>query len=69
MTTQPLEVKSSAMTALPVLADSLSLYMAEVRKFPLLSIDEEQELGLKVYERGDKDAARRLVTSNLRFVV
>lgn len=57
------------MTQLPVLADSMSLYMAEVRKFPLLTVDEEQELGLRVYEHGDKEAARKLVTSNLRFVV
>ena len=56
-------------TALPVLADSLSRYMAEVRKFPLLSAEEERELGLRVYERNDREAAQRLITSNLRFVV
>ena len=57
------------MSALPVLADSLSLYMAEVRKFSLLTPEEEKELGLRVYDHGDKEAARKLVTSNLRFVV
>ena len=57
------------MSSLPVLADSLSLYMSEVRKFSLLTAAEERELGIKVYEQGDKEAARRLVTSNLRFVV
>ena len=56
-------------TALPVLADSLSRYMAEVRKFPLLSAEEERELGLRVYEHNDREAAQRLITSNLRFVV
>jgi RNA polymerase sigma-32 factor len=55
--------------ALPVLADSLNLYMAEVRKFPLLTPQEEKELGERVFDKGDKEAARRLVTSNLRFVV
>jgi RNA polymerase sigma-32 factor len=50
-------------------ADSLSIYMAEVRKFPLLSADEERDLGLRVYEHQDREAARRLITSNLRFVV
>ena len=57
------------MTALPVLADSLSRYMAEVRKFPLLSIAEERELGRRVYENGDREAAQKLITANLRFVV
>jgi RNA polymerase sigma-32 factor len=57
------------MSAHPVLADSMSLYMAEVRRFPLLSVEDEKALGLKVYEHGDKEAARTLVTSNLRFVV
>src|SRR5436309_8218851 len=57
------------MSSLPVLADSLSLYMAQVRKFSLLTAEEERELGIKVYEHGDKEAAARLVTANLRFVV
>ena len=57
------------MTALPVLADSLSRYMAEVRKFPLLSPEEERELGLRVHDHGDREAAQRLITANLRFVV
>ena len=57
------------MSALPVLADSLSRYMAEVRKFPLLSIEEERELGRRVYENGDREAAQKLITANLRFVV
>ena len=57
------------MTALPVLADSLSRYMAEVRKFPLLSVAEERELGRRVYENGDREAAQKLITANLRFVV
>jgi len=56
-------------TALPVLADSLSRYMAEVRKFPLLSVAEERELGRRVYENGDREAAQKLITANLRFVV
>ena len=57
------------MTALPVLADSMSRYMAEVRKFPLLTPEEERELGVRVHDHGDREAAQRLVTSNLRFVV
>ncbi len=57
------------MNSLPVLADSLSLYMAEVRKFALLTPEEERALAVRVHDHGDKEAARRLVVSNLRFVV
>src|SRR5690349_9678957 len=56
-------------STVPVLADSLSLYMAEVRKFPLLTPEEERELGVKVHDHGDREAAKHLITANLRFVV
>ena len=55
--------------ALPVVADSLNLYLAEIRRFPLLSSDEERHLALKYYEEKDLEAAHKLITSNLRFVV
>jgi len=54
---------------LPVVADSLSLYMAEIRRFPLLDADEERQLAISFYEDNDLGAAHRLITSNLRFVV
>ncbi len=54
---------------LPVVADSLSLYLAEIRRFPVLSPDEERRLALKYYEEKDLEAAHKLITSNLRFVV
>jgi len=58
------------MTAsLPIVADSLTLYMAEIKKFPLLSAEEEHRLAVKFYEDQDVTAAHHLVTSNLRFVV
>ncbi len=43
--------------------------MAEVRRHPLLSREEEHELAVRWVEEGDKEAGRRLVTSNLRLVV
>lgn len=49
--------------------DPIALYMAEVRKYPLLTRDQEQELARKYRETGDPRAAEALVTSNLRFVV
>jgi RNA polymerase sigma-32 factor len=48
---------------------ALQHYLSEVRKYPLLTREEEQELARRFHERGDKTAARKLVTSNLRLVV
>ncbi len=50
-------------------ADPVAQYMAEVRRYPLLSREQEQELAKLYRETGDKRAAEALVTSNLRFVV
>lgn len=54
---------------LPVLSDSLSRYMAEIRAIPVLDEQEEHRLAVSLYEDNDLDAAQTLVTSNLRFVV
>ena len=49
--------------------DSLSRYMAEIRRYPLLSPEEEHELAVQYKEYGEIKAAYRLVTANLRLVV
>ncbi len=49
--------------------DALSSYLAEIRRYPILSREEEHELALEYHETGDPDAAMRLITSNLRLVV
>lgn len=49
--------------------DPLSQYLAEIRKYPLLTPEEEKELAIRYYEKGDPLAAEKLVTGNLRFVV
>src|SRR6185369_6452235 len=54
---------------LPVVADSLRLYMNEVRKFPLLSEEEERRYAVSFFEDKNLAAAHSLITSNLRFVV
>ncbi len=46
----------------------LSMYLKEINRIPLLSVEEEKELAVKA-QRGDKAAKERLVKSNLRFVV
>jgi RNA polymerase primary sigma factor len=48
--------------------DSLSLFMAEVRRHRLLTREEEVELARRI-ERGDLVAKERLVNSNLRLVI
>lgn len=50
-------------------SDPVAVYMAEVRRYPLLTREQEQELARRYRETGDKRAAEALVTSNLRFVV
>ncbi len=55
--------------SLPVTTDSLSIYLAEVRAFPLLSEDDEHRLAVRLYDHNDLQAAQTLITSNLRFVV
>ena len=58
------------MTAqLPVVSDSLSLYLSEIRRFRLLSDEEEHAYAVRLYENNDLEAAHALITSNLRFVV
>ena len=49
--------------------DPMGQYMAEVRRYPLLNREEEHELAVRWIDHGDKEAGRRLVTSNLRLVV
>jgi RNA polymerase sigma-32 factor len=51
------------------LRDPMGAYMAEVRRYPLLTREEEHELAVRWVEEGDQDAAKKLVTSNLRLVV
>eukprot|EP01033_Poteriospumella_lacustris_P021172 gene21172-15663_t len=46
----------------------LSRYLTEIRKFPMLTKDEEFMLAKQWREHQDTDAAHRLVTSHLRLV-
>lgn len=47
----------------------MQLYMREVARYPLLTPEEEYELAVESFDKGDPQAAHRLVTSNLRLVV
>jgi RNA polymerase sigma-32 factor len=45
----------------------LSRYLSEIRKFPMLEPEEEYMLAKAWAERGDREAAHKLVTSHLRL--
>ena len=47
---------------------SLSSYLAQIKKFPMLSAEEEYMLAKSWKDRGDLKSAQKLVTSHLRLV-
>ena len=47
---------------------SLTNYMAQIKKFPMLSAEEEYMLAKSWKDRGDLKSAQKLVTSHLRLV-
>ena len=47
---------------------NLSRYLQEIRKFPMLSPEEELELAKRWRDKQDMEAAHKLVTSHLRLV-
>jgi RNA polymerase sigma-32 factor len=49
--------------------DPLQRYLAEIRRFSILSREEEHKLAVEYKEFGNLEAAYKLVTSNLRLVV
>ena len=49
--------------------DPLQRYLVEIRRYKLLTKEEEHQLALTYREKKDPDAAYQLITSNLRLVV
>jgi RNA polymerase sigma-32 factor len=54
---------------LPVVKNSLESYLVQINQFPLLTQEEEFKLAVKYRKHSDIEAAHKLITSNLRFVV
>ncbi len=49
--------------------DPLRRYLLEISRFSVLSREEEHRLAVQYHKTGDREAAYRLVTSNLKLVV
>jgi RNA polymerase sigma-32 factor len=52
-----------------VKSDPLTVYMHEIRRYPLLTREEEHRLAVEFVKTRDPKIARRLITANLRLVV
>ena len=66
--------KANQLPALPTSkeitsTDPLTMYLNEIRKYPVLSREEELKLAQKFVETKDPNIGQTLVKSNLRFVV
>ncbi len=54
---------------LPTITDTLDLYIAQIKKFDLLSREEEYRLATAYRSQGNLQSAQNLICANLRFVV
>ncbi|MFY7779215.1 MAG: RNA polymerase sigma factor RpoH, partial [Elstera sp.] len=56
--------------SLPIIGSdgNLSRYLSEIRKFPMLTVEDEFSLAKKFKDEGDIEAAHKMVTSHLRLV-
>ena len=62
-------LKEAVDKGLAIPFDPLKKYLAEVSKYPVLSRDEELEIATKIHMHKDREAAQKLVISNLKLVV
>jgi RNA polymerase sigma-32 factor len=69
LTAHVIKKEQAMVDRLPIVSDSLSLYLAEIRKFSVLSEEDEHRYAVKFFEQKDLEAAHTLITANLRFVV
>ncbi|MEJ2454266.1 MAG: RNA polymerase sigma factor RpoH [Candidatus Thiodiazotropha sp.] len=59
--------KELALTALPT--GSMDAYISAAFQLPMLSAEEERQLAIRLRDHKDLQAAQRLITSHIRFVV
>src|SRR3989304_4493936 len=53
----------------PTTPPTWSFFLAELSNHPILSREEEYKLAMRYRKKKDLESARKLITSNLRFVV
>jgi RNA polymerase sigma-32 factor len=66
---EDIKEKENLKKSLPAHTTSLERYLAELSNYPIISREEEYELAIRYKKYGDLEAARKLITSNLKFVV
>ncbi len=70
---KPIEILEKELEALTVLtegtvSDPVRMYLKEIGRIPLLTFEQEIELAKRV-EKGDREAKKKIINSNLRLVV
>ncbi len=68
MADKPIKKTTTALAPAPSPEGSLSRYLSDIRKFPMLEAQEEYELAKDYADSGSLKAAHKLVTSHLRLV-
>jgi RNA polymerase sigma-32 factor len=62
-------MKTVSKKSLPVVHSALQSYLQQVKKLPLLSLEEEHALAVRLKQTNDMDAAQQLIIGNLRLVI
>ena len=65
----PVKKNTGSSSKALIKSDPIQSYLSEIRRYRLLTRDEEVELGKRIQEDNDQEAAYIMTTSNLRLVV
>jgi RNA polymerase sigma-32 factor len=63
------KTKSPKEENLPLQFDTLQKYFVEIKRYPVLTMEEENEISRLVFDHQDMDATEKLAVSNLRIVI
>jgi RNA polymerase sigma-32 factor len=62
-------MSSQALVPAAMSAGTIDAYISSAYQVPMLSVEEERDLALRLRDQGDLEAARALVMSHVRFVI